>query len=265
VQEQKVMALALLKKSSFDAALAAKVWARFENEYFLRHSPEELAWHLPEIAAARDDGKPLILVRQLAARGTGLFIYMRDRDHLFGLATGVLAQLGLNILDARINTTADGSVLDSFVLMEGDGSPILPGHRHQEIGDALRKVLADPSTSVVHVTRKMPTRLKHFNTPTTVFFTQDRVRRRTIMQLVTADRPGLLSMIGRIFEKRGVLLDAAKVNTVGERAEDVFFITDKQHQPIVDEAVLAEMREVLTRTLHRGEFVAEEFKLTAVA
>jgi [protein-PII] uridylyltransferase len=68
-----------------------------------------------------------------------------------------------------------------------------------------------------------------------------------------------------VFHRRGILLEAAKINTVGERAEDVFLITDRAHQPITDAASLDELREVLTRTLHRGEFLAEDFHLTSAA
>jgi [protein-PII] uridylyltransferase len=60
-------------------------------------------------------------------------------------------------------------------------------------------------------------------------------------------------MIGRIFHKRGILLDAAKINTIGERAEDVFFITTRDHAPITDPEVLEDLREVLIRTLSDAE------------
>ncbi|MGH8443295.1 MAG: hypothetical protein ACRETF_10400, partial [Nevskiaceae bacterium] len=140
-----------------------------------------------------------------------------------------------------------------------------PGHRLEEIREQLRKVLADPAMTVVEVNRRTPARMKHFNTPTTVFFSQDAARDFTRMELVSSDRPGLLSLVGRVFHRRGILLEAAKINTVGERAEDVFFITDRQHRPITDEAALNELREVLMRTLHRGEFVAEDFQLTSAA
>ncbi|MBI3171277.1 MAG: [protein-PII] uridylyltransferase, partial [Hydrocarboniphaga effusa] len=263
VAEQQHLALGYLAGRGIRQAQAQVVWKRFENDYFLRHSPEELGWHLPEIMAADEAALPLILV-QSASRGTTVFIYMRDRDHLFGLTTGVLARLGLNILDARINTTADGFTLDSYMVLEGDGSPIQHPHRHDEIRDALRKVLADPSISVVDVNRRMPSRLRHFNTPTTIFFSQDAARGRTLMELVTADRPGLLSLIGRVFHRRGILLDAAKIGTVGERAEDVFFITDEQRRAITDEKTLDELREVLVRMLNRGEGAADEFRLTVV-
>ena len=265
VREQKVMAQALLKKSRVTPQQAEAAWSRFNADYFLRHSPAELAWHVPEILGATEAALPLILVQPVGGRGTTVFIDMRDRDHLFGLATGVLARLGLNILDARINTTADGFVLDSFAVTEGDGAAVTPSHRLEEIREQLRKVLADPAMTVVEVNRRTPARMKHFNTPTTVFFSQDAARNFTRMELVSSDRPGLLSLVGRVFHRRGILLEAAKINTVGERAEDVFFITDRQHRPITDAAALNELREVLRRTLHRGEFVAEDFQLTSAA
>lgn len=251
VDETQQDAAVLLASRGVTSESAEQVWSRFGNEYFLRHSPEELAWHLPAVLSATEQDLPLVLVDTVGGRGTTVFIYMRDRDHLFALSTGVLARLGLTILDARINTTADGFVLDSYVVMEGDGSPIQNAHRLNEIRDQLCMVLARPDVSVVDVSRRVPYRLKHFNTPTTVYFSQDETRERTILELVTADQPGLLSMIGRAFHKRGILLDAAKIGTIGERAEDVFFITDRNHQRITDEDTLEDLREVLTRTLDR--------------
>ena len=248
LSEAQTLALDELSQSGITPEQARAVWARFETDYFLRHSPQELAWHLPEIINAKPEALPLILVRAIDGRGTTVFVYTPDRDHLFGLSTGVLARLGLNILDARINTTADGYTLDSYVVMEGDGSAITQAHRFDEIREQLHRVLADPNISVVDVNRRTPQKLKHFNTPTDVSFSHDKVRNRTIMEIVTADRPGLLSMIGRAFHKRGILLEAAKIGTIGERAEDVFFITDRDHRPI-DEPVLDDLREVLIRTL----------------
>ncbi|HSW14567.1 MAG TPA: [protein-PII] uridylyltransferase [Solimonas sp.] len=253
VAETCARALKLLSERGAEIATAQQLWKRFDQEYFLRHSPEELAWHLPAITAATEEQLPLVLVETLSGRGTTVFIYTRDRDHLFGLSAGVLARLGLNILDARLHTTNDGFVLDSFAVMESDNSPIVPGIRFEEIRTALRKVLSDPEVSTIDVNRRVSQRLRHFNTPTHIHFSQDEARRRTIMELVAADQPGLLSMVGRVFQKRGILLDAAKIGTIGERAEDVFYITDRMHRPIKDERVLDDLREVLSRTLDRTD------------
>ncbi|HEX4894988.1 MAG TPA: [protein-PII] uridylyltransferase [Solimonas sp.] len=251
--EARSQALTLLQPQGVDRATAEAVWARFDRDYFLRYRPEELAWHLPAITGAKETDLPLIVAETLPGRGTTVLVYTRDRDHLFGLTCGVLARLGLNILDARLHTTHDGFVLDSYVVMEGDNTPITLPMRSDEIRAALRKVLSDPEVSTVDVNRRSSQKLKHFDTPTTVYFSQDRTRGRTILELVTADQPGLLSLIGRVFQKRGILLDAAKIGTIGERAEDVFYITDRMHRPIVEEDALDDLREVLIRTLDRRE------------
>lgn len=251
--ELRSKALSLLAEKNITAEQAEAHWKRFDRDYFLRHSPEELAWQLPAIMEAGEADLPLVLVGSIGNRGTSVFIYTRDRDHLFGLSTGVLARLGLNILDARLHTTDDGFVLDSYAVAENDNTPITQPMRFEEIRAALRKVLSDPEVSTIDVNRRMPQRLRHFNTPTHVHFSQDSARNRTILELVTADQPGLLSIIGRVFQKRGILLNAAKIGTIGERAEDVFYITDRMHRPITDEDVLDDLREVLVRTLDRRE------------
>jgi len=253
VAEAKAAAIRKLVAIGQSVEATETVWLRFENEYFLRHSADELAWHLPHIAQAEDASLPLVLVETISGRGSTVFVYMRDREQLFALATGVLAKLGLNILDARINTTADGYVLDSFIVVEGDGGPIVNPHRFSEIREALRNVLGNPEVSGVEVNRRISQRLRHFDTPTSVRFSKDPVRNRTVLELVAADQPGLLSLIGRVFHRRGIVLDAAKIATIGERAEDVFFITDKDHQPINDETRLEALRELLVRTLSRND------------
>ncbi len=245
--------LTLLARHGVDESSARSVWMRFGDEYFLRHSAEELAWHFPAIRDARDADLPLVLVENVGGRGTTVFVYMRDRDHLFALCTGVLSRLGLNILDARINTTADDFVLDSFVVMEGDGTAIQNAHRFDEILHQLREVLSDSTRTAINVNRRISQRLRNFNTPTSVYFSQDPTRERTVLELVTGDQPGLLSMIGRVFHRRGIRVDAAKIATIGERAEDVFFITDRKGRPIRDPHTLDQLAEVLTRTLDRSD------------
>ena len=225
-----------------------RVWARFDREHFLRHTSVEIAWQTRAIASTRKEDLPLVLVNTLGARGTTVFVYARDVDYLFGLITGVLARLGLNILDARIGSTRDGFTLDSYVVSESEGSIVEP-NRFDEIRDALQRVISDPEVSSVDVGRRLPRVLKHFNTPTQIFFNQDAQRRRTIVEVVTGDRPGLLSTIGEVFREQGILVEAAKIGTVGERAEDVFFITNAKHEPITDPGAFNLLRQALTRAL----------------
>jgi [protein-PII] uridylyltransferase len=249
IEETKIGARTALAESGMPLPLVESIWSRMDNDHFLRHSSAEIAWQTRGIAQTATEALPLVLADTLAAYGTTVFVYARDVDYLFGLTTGMLARLGLNILDARIGATRDGYTLDSYVVTEDDGSNITEPRRLQEIRNALRRVISDPNVSSVDVSRSLPRRLKHFSTPTQIFFSQDEDRGRTIMEIVTGDRPGLLSTIGELFMTQGILVEAAKIGTMGERAEDVFFITDSKHQPITDPAIFNLLRQSLVNAL----------------
>lgn len=242
-----------LASQGIDLKAVDQLWSRFDADYFLRHSAEELTWQVPALLSDDAQHLPLVKVETLADRGTTVFIYMRDRERLFAVTTGVLARMGLNILDARLHTTRDGFVLDTYVIAEADNQPVEADMRFDEITTQLKQALSDPESGTIAVNRRTPYRLKHFNTPTRVSFRQDASRNRTVLELVAADQPGLLSLIGRIFAKRGISLDAAKIATIGERAEDVFYLSDRDGQPITDPKALEALREVIARTLDRPE------------
>ena len=62
----------------------------------------------------------------------------------------------------------------------------------------------------------------------------DEVKNVSVLEVSTPDRPGLLARLGRIFVSFNVELQAAKIQTLGERVEDVFFITDDHQQALTD-------------------------------
>ena len=85
---------------------AAAVWAQWTEAYFLRYTPEEIAWHTGLLAERPpNDDTPLVAVRQLTDRGgTAVLTYTPRRLRSFARTTGVLDQMGLNVVDARLIT-----------------------------------------------------------------------------------------------------------------------------------------------------------------
>ena len=71
-----------------------------------------------------------------------------------------------------------------------------------------------------------------FSTEIQVNVSQDHDNCRTVLELVTGDRPGLLLQISKIFELHNVSLHNAKITTLGEKAEDIFFITTSENLPL---------------------------------
>ena len=232
----------------------AKVWSQWTEAYFLRYTPEEIAWHTSLLAARRpDDEAPLVAIRQLAERGgTAVLTYTPNRVHSFARTTAVLDQMGLNVVDARLITSANGFSLETYVVLEDNGAFIADPTRVGEIERGLWRNLKQSEDLPLTVTRRAPRQVRMFSTPTQVNFSLDNRNNRTILELVAADRPGLLSEVGKVFKTERVAINGAKIMTVGERAEDVFYITDMDGRVLPDEAC-RRVQESLVRALDRRE------------
>ena len=140
-----------------------------------------------------------------------------------------------------------------YVISEHSGEPITEDFRRREVEDSLIEAIADPTVESIDVTRRASRRNRYFNVPTQIYFSAATERDCTVMEIITADRPGLLSIIGDVFHRCGILIETAKIATIGERAEDVFFVTDRQQMAIADDAVLRELRRTMTTELDRSE------------
>ena len=136
--------------------------------------------------------------------------------------------MGLNVVDARLITSANGFSLETYVVLEDNGAVIADPARIREIERGLWRNLQQPEDSPLTVTRRAPRQVRMFSTPTQVNFSLDSRNNRTILELIAADRPGLLSEVGKVFKTERIAINGAKIMTVGERAEDVFYITDME-------------------------------------
>ena len=233
---------------------AAAVWAQWTEAYFLRYTPEEIAWHTGLLAERPPgDDTPLVAVRQLTDRGgTAVLTYTPRRLRSFARTTGVLDQMGLNVVDARLITSANGFSLETYVVLEDNGAVIADAQRIREIERGLWRVLQQREDSPPAVMRRAPRQVRMFWTPTQVNFSVDTRNERTILELIAADRPGLLSEVGKVFRAERIAINGAKIMTVGERAEDVFYIT-REDGGLLKEESCQRVQEALMQALDRRE------------
>lgn len=224
IREAKEQSARLLAKRAITPASLKELWRRFRADYFLRHTPEQIAWHSEAILKHQHRDGPLVKLSKHTTRGgTELFVYTRDRAYLFATIASILDGKNLSIFDAQVMTSKDGWALDSLVIVERDGSPVESPSRVQGTRRAIEKALLQnqkPETS----RRPLPRQLKPFTVATDVTFLPSS-RKQTLMELVALDRPGLLAQVGQIFAGCNVSLKAAKITTIGERAEDFFILT----------------------------------------
>jgi [protein-PII] uridylyltransferase len=249
IAENKSEAVQELQKRGIAPASIENAWRHVSDDYFLRFSPDEIIWHTIAIAAGSE--LPLILLRpQTLLRSAEVFVYSPYKETIFSAITAALDRLGFTILDARIVTTKDNYLLNSFQILEQSGQPINDLFREIHICSALRKaLLAENGAGQKNIRHRASRQAKHFPIPTQVFFHPATQNRNTPLELICTDRPGLLSKIGKAFLNRGIILHNAKITTIGSRVEDMFYITDQHNTPIDDTETQRQLRTEILKVL----------------
>lgn len=248
-----------------DDARLQTLWSSFGEEYFLKQKHQDIAWQSAEILAAEHklkQGEPIIAFREhtdVSLRGMQLLICTPDRDNLFATTVCILDQLGLSVLDATIlSATIDGvsTAVDSYVLIDqlvtGAQSSLLSSpERIEAMTIGLSEGLKHGGICPPVKTFDPEGKLKHFTVPTQVYFspaTPLAHQGHQQMHLITKDRPSLLAKVGAVFSRLNIQVHGARITTLGERAEDVFYLSSGDGKPLND-AMLDTLKHAIIEAL----------------
>ena len=225
LQQRQDAAKAKLRLYAISEQAHEKLWAQLEVSYFLRHGPDEIAWHTRLLNYRVDSDAPVVKTR-LSPAGEGLqvMIYVRDQKDLFARICGFFERSSFSIMDAKIYTTRHGYALDSFEISDPyNRKPQyrdMAGYIEHELGQRLlNQTPLEPLTQ-----GRVSRQLRHFPITPEVSIEPDERGVYKVLQIIAGDRPGLLSRVARCLVKYGINLHSAKINTLGDRAEDVFLI-----------------------------------------
>src|SRR5690606_9078033 len=121
--------------------------------------------------------------------------------------------------------------------------------RIQDISQGLIEALRRPEEYLTIIKRYVPRELKHFAFPPQVTIYNDAKRLQTMIEVIAPERPGLLARNGQLFLHFDLSVHNAKIATIDERVEDVFFVTNSENQPLSDPQLCIELQQALVRQL----------------
>ena len=239
IEDTKFAASELLV-NDFSLADVEKVWQELGDEYFVKESANEIAWHTQAILKHGDNPEPLVLLRahrNAAEDAVQIFIYTRDQPNLFATTVAVLDRMNLDVQDARIITASTAFSLDTYLVLDRFGTLLTDPDRERKVKAALVDALSHSDQYPGIMQRRIPRHLRHFDVQNTVDIVLNPTLQQHMVEISTLDQPGLLARIGGLFMLQGLDIHSARIATLGERAEDIFFVTKKNGILLTDEEV----------------------------
>jgi [protein-PII] uridylyltransferase len=225
VDEARRLAAETLTLYAISPEVYELLWAQLDAEYFLRHEPHEIAWHARLLAHRVNSETPVVKTR-LSRIGEGLqvLVYTPDKPYLFARICSFFAHMSYNIMEAKVHTTHHGYALDSFLVMDANNEKAVYRDVMNFIEFELAQQLTcDAPLAAPHVGR-VSRQFKHFPIAPQVDIARDEKGRHTL-SIVAGDRTGLLALIAYLLALHHIELHSAKINTLGARAEDTFWIS----------------------------------------
>jgi [protein-PII] uridylyltransferase len=216
----------ILTQYGLEPARYAAFWSRLDELYFQRHEVQEIAWHTRSLCDRHSNKNPIVRAR-LSPLGEGLqvLIYSADEVALFARICSFFEQQSFSIELAKIHTTKDGYALDSFQVNQRDQT----GAHYRDVLAHIEKTLVAELSNSKELLKPRVGRIsrhaKHFPIPAKAGLSApDRTGVR-VLTLSAHDQPGLLYRVARVLLNNKIALHGAKINTLGELAEDSLLIS----------------------------------------
>ena len=225
LKTRKEEALALLRLETVPENAERALWSQLDVGYFLRHDAADIAWQTRVLHRHVEASAPVVRARPSpVGEALQVLVYAQDRPDLFATMCAYFDRRGLSVLDARVSTTRHGYALDNFIVAHTEDDV-----HYRDIANLVEQELAArlgatggplPEPSKGRLSRLSRT----FPVTPRVDLQADERGQYYILSVSANDRPGLLYSIARVLAEHRVGIHAARINTLGERVEDVFLL-----------------------------------------
>ena len=225
--ERKNIANQILSKYSINPKSYDKLWVNFYEDYFLRFDGKDIAWHTRVLTPYFEKNKTIIKVRHGSdGQGIEVLIFTKDANALFAKITNFFYGMKCEVVQATITTTKNNYALDVFNLIDIPSESISYKNYFQYIETELTKYLLNDNSELTIPKNKKTLQVTHHEIDSQITCRKIKTNRYQL-EVVCASRLNLLGIIVKEINLLGMSVHNAKINTLGQRAEDFFIISSK--------------------------------------
>jgi [protein-PII] uridylyltransferase len=222
-EDNKQAAIQAAITQGFEREMIDEMLDNLPNEYYLRYELDDILWHLS--LQCRRNTAEIVLGSKISESGVvDIFILCEDFKGLFLNLMSVVERLGLDVVDAKILTTKNKKAYNTISVLQDENLDNINIHQ------TIRQALSAPKIDVAKPKEQYSH--QYFDHETYIDLSEDSEWHLTKLNLNTLNKIGILSNIAYVFCELDISLLSARISTMGERVENVFFIHNVSHQPL---------------------------------
>ena len=169
------------------------------------------------------------------------FVFTQIDNESFYKITSIFEQEGVSVRDAKVVRVNEEYCIYSFYFDHMRTMKDEINQKNEAINKYINEAMTSDSFSAQSGPQILSRRLRSFDKKVDISFSEDRIHNRTVMEITCIDRPGLLSNISKILKEESIWIQSAKIATIGEKADDIFYLNNSKKE-CIDQSIYESLK-----------------------
>ena len=223
----------------------------FDDDYFIKFNMDEILRQSLVMLSRNITNKAEDIIDISAMDNEDYFyafVFTQIDNESFYKITSIFEQEGVSVRDAKVVRVNEEYCIYNFYF---DHMRTMKDEINQK-NISIKKYINKAITSDIFLAQSRPQtlsrRLRSFDKKVNISFSEDLIHNRTVMEISCIDRPGLLSDISKILKEESIWIQSAKIATIGERADDIFYLNNSKKE-CIDQSIYENLKQKINDSI----------------
>ena len=223
----------------------------FDDDYFIKFNMDEILRQSLVMLSRNITNKAEDIIDISAMDNEDYFyafVFTQIDNESFYKITSIFEQEGVSVRDAKVVRVNEEYCIYNFYF---DHMRTMKDEINQK-NISIKKYINKAISSDTFLARSRPQtlsrRLRSFDKKVNISFSEDLIHNRTVMEISCIDRPGLLSDISKILKEESIWIQSAKIATIGERADDIFYLNNSKKE-CIDQSIYENLKQKINDSI----------------